>query len=500
MSASAAQIGAYTGISAKGGRDRPHRALTHPPDVLRALYVLARQSPPFLALLSFWIEPVWHRPDWLTHLTAESITVRQLLFVLALMLVWSRFFSLRITVGRNTPRFRFLTSQLATVFIATSAGTLVLWAGKSLFGPIGPNHAPLQIFALRCSAAGVACVLSAAIAYSIAYYISRPRLYLILGSRRKAVGAYKKLQNQPAWRGTVLGFIDPDDSHAKYLPSDYLGSIDTLESILVRHPVDMVFLALPLNSHYATVQEAIRICERIGVDYSFPPDVFDTRLSRSGWSPLREIGGFVVHMVHEDYRIVLKRALDLIFSFSLLCALAPLILAIALAVKITSKGPVFFVQERYGHNRRRFLIYKFRSMVADAEALMTKVEDLNEAQGPIFKIRRDPRITKVGRILRKSSLDELPQLFNVLKGDMSLVGPRPMSVRDVHRFSESSLMRRFSVVPGITGLWQVSGRCNTDFDTWIRLDLQYIDHWSLGLDLRILLRTVPTVLTGRGAA
>jgi exopolysaccharide biosynthesis polyprenyl glycosylphosphotransferase len=205
-------------------------------------------------------------------------------------------------------------------------------------------------------------------------------------------------------------------------------------------------------------------------------------------------------MVHEDYRIVLKRALDLIFSSSLLCALAPLILAIALAVKITSKGPVFFVQERYGHNRRRFLIYKFRSMVADAEALMTKVEDLNEAQGPIFKIRRDPRITKVGRILRKSSLDELPQLFNVLKGDMSLVGPRPMSVRDVHRFSESSLMRRFSVVPGITGLWQVSGRCNTDFDTWIRLDLQYIDHWSLGLDLRILLRTVPTVLTGRGAA
>ncbi|MGA8729171.1 MAG: sugar transferase [Terracidiphilus sp.] len=500
MSASAAQVGAYSTIGAQSGRDRPHRALAHPPDVLRALYVLVRQSPPFLALISFWIEPVSRRPDWFAHLAAESFTIRQLLLVFASMLVWSRFFSLRVRVGRNTPRFRFLTSQLATVIIATAACTLVLWAGNFLFGPIGPHHASLQLFALRCSAVGAACVLSAAIAYSIAYYTSRPRLYLILGSRRKAVGAYKKLQSQAAWRGTVLGFIDPDDSHAKYLPSDYLGSIDCLESILIHHPVDMVFLALPLNSHYGTVQEAIRICERIGVDYSFPPDVFETRLSRSGWSPLREIRGFVVHMVHEDYRVVLKRAVDIVASLSLLCALAPLLLAIAIAVKLTSKGPVFFVQERYGHNRRRFQIYKFRSMVADAEALMAKVEDLNEAQGPIFKIKRDPRITRIGRFLRKSSLDELPQLFNVLKGDMSLVGPRPMSVRDVHRFSESSLMRRFSVVPGITGLWQVSGRCNTDFDTWIRLDLQYIDHWSLGLDLRILLRTVPTVLTGRGAA
>lgn len=500
MSASAAQIGAFNGISAQGGRVRPHRALTHPPDVLRALYVLARQSPPLLALILFWIEPDWHRPNWLTHLTTEAFTVRQLLFVLALMLVWSRFFSLRVTDGRNTPRLRFLTSQLASVFIATAACTLLLWVGKTLLGPIGLYRVSIEVFAWRCSAAGMACVFSAAIAYSIAYYVSRPRLYLILGSRRKAVSAYKKLQQQRTWRGKVLGFIDPDDSHARYLPSDYLGSIDSLESILIRHPVDMVYLALPLNSHYSTMQDAIRICERIGVEYSFPPDVFETRLSRSGRSPLREVRGFVVHMVHEDYRIVLKRALDIACSLLLLCALAPLLLAVAIAVKLTSKGPVFFVQERYGLNRRRFQIYKFRSMIADAEAQMDQVEELNEARGPIFKIRKDPRITGIGRLLRKSSIDELPQLFNVLKGDMSLVGPRPMSVRDVHRFSESSLMRRFSVVPGITGLWQVSGRCNTDFDTWIRLDLHYIDHWSLGLDLRILLRTVPTVLTGRGAA
>jgi lipopolysaccharide/colanic/teichoic acid biosynthesis glycosyltransferase len=139
-------------------------------------------------------------------------------------------------------------------------------------------------------------------------------------------------------------------------------------------------------------------------------------------------------------------------------------------------------------------------MVSNAETLMTHVEELNEAKGPIFKIKKDPRITKVGRLLRKTSLDELPQLLNVIKGDMSLVGPRPMSLRDVHRFSKASLMRRFSVTPGLTGLWQVSGRSNTDFDDWIKLDLQYIDEWSLGLDLKILLRTVPAVLTGTGAA
>jgi exopolysaccharide biosynthesis polyprenyl glycosylphosphotransferase len=499
MSASAAQIGTLNGVRAPGERVRPHPALTHPPDVLRALYVLARQSPPFLALISLWFAPDLHRHNWFTHLTAESFTVRQLSFVVALMLVWSRFFKLRVMDGRNTPRIRFVTSQLASVFIATAACSLLLWIGETILGPIRANPASVEIFALRCGAAGIACVFTAAVAYSIAYYASRPRLYLILGSRRKAVSAYKRLQHQRICRSKVLGFIDPDNSHARYLPSDYLGSIDCLESILIRHPVDMVFLALPLNSHYGTVQDAIRICERIGVEYSFPPDVFETRLSRSGRSPLHEVRGFVVHMIHEDYRIVLKRALDIACSLLLLCLLAPLLLAIALAVKLTSKGPIFFVQERYGLNRGRFRIYKFRSMVADAEAQMNKVEELNEAPGPIFKIRKDPRITRIGRLLRKSSLDELPQLFNVLKGDMSLVGPRPMSLRDVHRFSESSLMRRFSVLPGITGLWQVSGRCNTDFDTWISLDLHYIDHWSLGLDLRILLRTVPTVLTGRGA-
>jgi lipopolysaccharide/colanic/teichoic acid biosynthesis glycosyltransferase len=170
-----------------------------------------------------------------------------------------------------------------------------------------------------------------------------------------------------------------------------------------------------------------------------------------------------------------------------------------LVVKFTSKGPVIFKQQRYGLNKRRFTMYKFRTMVADAEARQRELESLNQTSDPTFKLRGDPRITTVGRFLRNTSLDELPQLINVLLGDMSLVGPRPLPVRDVSLFSEAWFMRRFSVKPGLTGLWQVSGRSNINFSQWIKLDLEYIDSWSVLLDLKILARTLPAVLRRDGA-
>jgi exopolysaccharide biosynthesis polyprenyl glycosylphosphotransferase len=204
-------------------------------------------------------------------------------------------------------------------------------------------------------------------------------------------------------------------------------------------------------------------------------------------------------VVHDDVRTVIKRVFDVTAGGLGLIALAPLLAAIALAIRLTSPGPTFFIQERYGLNRRIFRMYKFRTMVANAEALQLALEHLNEAAGPVFKIRDDPRITAVGRFLRRTSLDELPQLINVVTGDMSLVGPRPLPLRDVRHFGEGALMRRFSVRPGLTGLWQVSGRSELGFEDWIRLDLQYIDRWSIGLDLKILLRTVPAVVRGAGA-
>jgi lipopolysaccharide/colanic/teichoic acid biosynthesis glycosyltransferase len=184
----------------------------------------------------------------------------------------------------------------------------------------------------------------------------------------------------------------------------------------------------------------------------------------------------------------------------MLILLLPLFIAVSAAIKLTSEGPVFFSQERIGLNKRRFRIFKFRTMVLGAEKLMQTLERDNEATGPVFKMRNDPRITPIGKFLRRSSVDELPQLVNVLKGDMSLVGPRPLPVRDYEGFNQDWQRRRFSIRPGITCLWQVTGRSTISFDQWMRLDLRYIDEWSLWLDLKILAQTVPAVLKGTGAA
>jgi lipopolysaccharide/colanic/teichoic acid biosynthesis glycosyltransferase len=170
------------------------------------------------------------------------------------------------------------------------------------------------------------------------------------------------------------------------------------------------------------------------------------------------------------------------------------------AIKLTSPGPAHFAQERLGKNKHRFRMQKFRTMGVNAESQREALEDLNEAQGPVFKIKNDPRVTAVGRLLRKTSLDELPQLYNVLNGDMSLVGPRPLPVKDYEGFDEDWHRRRFSVRPGMTCLWQVGGRSNVSFDRWMELDMEYIDNWSFGLDLRILAQTIPAVLRGSGAS
>jgi exopolysaccharide biosynthesis polyprenyl glycosylphosphotransferase len=268
--------------------------------------------------------------------------------------------------------------------------------------------------------------------------------------------------------------------------------------MLMRHAIDEVVVALPVKSQYRQIQDTLRICESVGVRAKYRADLFAAEVAWPSYEPA-DSHFVTMQVAPDDARLIVKRAMDIAGSAVLILLCSPVMIAAAIAVKLTSAGPIIFAQDRFGLNRRSFRMFKFRTMVANAAQLQQQLEDRNEVDGPVFKISDDPRVTKVGRLLRRTSIDELPQLFNVLKGDMSLVGPRPLPLRDIERFTRAGDMRRCSVRPGITCLWQVSGRNNLTFDQWMHLDLQYIDSWSLLLDAVILARTVPAVLQRTGA-
>lgn len=396
-------------------------------------------------------------------------------------------------------------SPLAEAFriaAAVSTASLVLAAsfGK---GHMGASSLHISAdFAMFCFLALLAFRAAVALLSGSAWSsLLTNRNVLIVGSGPRAIRAYKQIRTDHHRSHTIIGFID---SRANSLTpgeieSLYLGHLANLENILFENVVDEVIIALPARSCYADIEQTIAVCSRVGVEVKYPDDMFPPTSRSARPKPKRHPEMIVIKPAVHDSRLFIKRCFDVAASGLALLLLLPLFLVIAAAIKLTSPGPVFFLQERYGLGRRRFRMCKFRTMVPDAESRLSAIESLNEAQGPIFKIKNDPRVTKVGAFLRRTSLDELPQLLNVLIGHMALVGPRPMSVRDVSRFNAAWLMRRFSVKPGITCLWQVNGRSNTTFDRWIELDLHYIDNWSLSLDAQILALTIPAVVKGSGA-
>ena len=278
--------------------------------------------------------------------------------------------------------------------------------------------------------------------------------------------------------------------------------VSRLVELLHEHSANAVLIS-PRNTLFGQIEEAIHACELEGVEVWLHADFFKTRLAHTA---VDELAGqpmlvFATGPV-ASWQSLAKGVLDFFGALVLLVLLMvfPVLPLAALLVKLTSPGPVFFRQRRAGLNGRPFEMLKFRSMGTNAEQLKLELAVLNEMSGPVFKITNDPRVTSAGRFLRKWSIDELPQLFNVLRGEMSLVGPRPLPVDEVARFDDPAHRRRLSVKPGLTCLWQVSGRNNvSDFREWVRLDLEYIDNWSFWLDLRILLRTIPAVFSGAGA-
>jgi exopolysaccharide biosynthesis polyprenyl glycosylphosphotransferase len=327
---------------------------------------------------------------------------------------------------------------------------------------------------------------------------ARPALIVGIGP----LGRHTALEIRDSRDGRhVFGFLRyVSESPHDRLTAPVLGEARDLEAVLRQHAVDEVFLAGQRDEHHDEMQRAIAVCERFGVPFAIPAGGF--RFVRAEPLHKRLIQDGYIHYVsvrHKPLQLATKRAIDILVSCAALVLLSPLLLVVAVLVKVTSRGPVLFKQERVGQHGRTFHMLKFRSMVENAEELKARLLAQNDQAGPVFKMKRDPRITPVGRFIRRYSIDELPQLINILRGEMSLVGPRPPIPAEVARY-EAWQRRRLSVRPGLTCVWQVSGRNEISFEEWMYLDMQYIDHWSLSRDLELIVRTVPIVLTGRGAS
>lgn len=335
------------------------------------------------------------------------------------------------------------------------------------------------------------------------------RNIVIIGTNDAAWNYAEKLQANHGKEYCLLGFVDDlviiADSR-----DQHLGLLRDFSSLLDTYVIDEIVLAMPIRSCSESIQEVIDQAHERGIAVRFPMVQIFSGLTRNNvWRVRPEatlgangdfVNDLVVYSGHElGWRYLVKRIMDMVIASITLLLASPIMLLAALAIYLTNGRPVIFIQERYGYNGRIFHLYKFRTMTKNADQLQDALRAQNERDGAAFKIRNDPRVTPVGNFLRKTSIDELPQLFNVLRGEMSMVGPRPLPLADYKRMSNSSHRRRLSVLPGITGPWQISGRDQISFEEWMKMDLDYIDDWRLSTDLKIILLTVPTVLLARGS-
>jgi len=337
-----------------------------------------------------------------------------------------------------------------------------------------------------------------------AHYVRRQglntRRLLIVGTGKRAIDFIRKADQHPEWGFEILGAIDDEPGRGvqKVGRLEVVGALYDIPRIFHRDAVDEVVFLVP-RSRLNSLQGAIDNCETEGVVVTVAVDLFDTKLARSSVTELDGLPLLRFKTTHaKEWELLIKRLFDFAASGLGIFVLSPFFLILAILIKMTSKGPVFFKQDRLGLSGRKFTLYKFRTMRMGAQGALNDVTDLNDMTTPEFRDKKTRWITPVGRFMRKFSLDELPQLFNVFVGHMSIVGPRPTVPDEVERY-KTWQRRRFSMKPGITCLWQVNGRNNIAFEDWMKLDLEYLDNWSLWLDVKIMLKTVPVVLFGIGA-
>jgi len=434
---------------------------------------------------------------------AMRIKVQNFLLLLGFFLIWHMIFS---SFGLyHSRRLSSRWHETFAVIEATFLGSLFIIIMAVLFHIDMVTLGFITVFWATSTAVTILSRL--VLRYALAHIRIRGRnlrFMLIVGTNQRAINFARKIESKKELGYHVIGFVDDEWSGIGEIQRngyELVANFNDFPAFLRDNVVDEAVISLPVNSYYKQASRIVALCEEQGIIVRYLSDIFNSKLAHSKTGHFEDetlvslnTGGM------EGGQVLVKRMLDIVLSSVLLLLLSPLFLVTAFLIMITSPGPVFFIQERVGLNKRRFRLYKFRTMLKDAELKQADLESRNEAEGPVFKIKNDPRITPIGKFLRKTSIDELSQLINVLKGDMSLVGPRPLPVRDYNGFDQDWHRRRFSVRPGITCLWQINGRSSLPFEQWMQLDMEYIDTWSLGLDLKILAKTIPAVLRGSGAS
>lgn len=390
-------------------------------------------------------------------------------------------------------------TELYRITNATTTVTVILIAATFLLQPLVYS----RLLFVEAAALTIALLSGARLARRIAQSQLRQRglgveRVLIVGAGEMGRAVMRTFAARPDLGYRVVGFVDDNPAKGDLGRFRALGRLDDVRYIIKAERVDELIITLSWANH-KQIMQLVRAAEKLGVRARVVPDFFQLSINRLDFSDIDGIPllGIKEASIPRAGRWV-KRGLDLLLAGLSLIVGAPLMGLIALLIRLETPGPIFFRQERVGEHGRPFLIYKFRSMRRGAEEEKEQLEALNEADGPLFKIKNDPRITRVGRWLRRSSLDELPNLFNVLRGEMSLVGPRPALPAEVAQY-EPWHRQRLEVSPGMTGLWQISGRSHLSFEEGCLLDIYYIENWSLGMDVTILLRTLPHVLLREGA-
>lgn len=385
-----------------------------------------------------------------------------------------------------------ISAQMVLLVVGILSVIIALWCGTP--------HTPLVMAGFTVMTMVLVAILHMISSHLLRRLYNHPRnklKVLVLGMNHRTKEFCQIIQDTEHMGAEVHGYLDVREFEGA--PVKYLGTIDDLGNVLRSQVIDMASIFLPIRSFYDAIDLIIETCGFYGVTSYIVGNVFEADTIKRVPTSINDFGNMAYSSTTVDYvGLAFKRIFDFFSSLAGLIVLSPLFLLIAVYIKIVSRGPVFFTQDRIGLNKRTFKMVKFRTMIPDAEKRQEELAAMNEMDGPAFKIKNDPRIIPGGSFLRRHSLDELPQLWNVLRGDMSVVGPRPLSRRDYDLLKEDWQRKRFSMRPGLTCTWQVSGRNDVTFMQWMQMDLDYIDQWYFSYDFWLVFKTIRTVIVGSG--